>query len=126
MMSTPPNILIVDDNESNTALLEHLLRISGYEVRVAPDAESALAAIDDLQPDLLITDVQLPGMSGLSLAQELRRRPTLTDLRILAVSAFAMPADRAQALEAGCNEYMTKPIDTRGFAGVVANLLERR
>lgn len=122
-MSAAPSVVVVDDNASNLALLDHLLKINGYDVRLASVAEVALQMISERPPELLITDVQLPGMSGLDLARRLKAQQATAHIRILAVTAYAMAADRARALEAGCDAYVAKPIDTRQFPGVVAALL---
>jgi CheY-like chemotaxis protein len=124
-MNASQSILIVDDNASNVALLEHLLKLEGYDIRVAFDAEAALQSISERPPTLVVTDIQLPGMSGLDLARRLKSKAGTSVIRILAVTAFAMAADEARALEAGCDGYVAKPIDTRHFSGVVASLLNR-
>ena len=125
-MNASRSILIVDDNASNAALLEHLLKLDGYDIRVACDAEQALQRISERLPALVVTDIQLPGMSGLDLARHLKSRAGTAGIRILAVTAFAMAADEARALEAGCDGYVSKPIDTRHFPEVVATLMEPR
>jgi CheY-like chemotaxis protein len=124
-MNAPCSVLVVDDNASNVALLEHLLKFAGYEVRVAGDAEEALQSISERVPKLVVTDVQLPGMSGLDLARRLKSHADTAGIRILAVTAFAMPADQTRARDAGCDGYVAKPIDTRRFSEVVAALLEQ-
>jgi CheY-like chemotaxis protein len=125
-MNASRSILIVDDNASNAALLEHLLKLDGYDTRVACDAEEALRSISERLPALVVTDIQLPGMSGLDLARYLKSQEGTAGILILAVTGFAMAADEAGALEAGCDGYVAKPIDTRHFPGVVASLMESR
>lgn len=124
-MNASPSILVIDDNASNVALLEHLLKHEGYDVRVAYDAETALQSIAQQAPALVVTDIQLPGMSGLDLARHLKSQADTASIPILAVTAFAMAADEARVREAGCDGYVAKPIDTRRFSTVVARLLDR-
>jgi len=118
-------ILIVDDNIDNLELAEILLHSEGYDVRVAQDASEAMETLRYLRPDLILMDVQLPGMDGLELTRRLRRIPILDGVIIVALSAYAMTSDKANALEAGCDGYMTKPIDTRTFPSTVRAFLDR-
>jgi two-component system cell cycle response regulator len=113
------NILIVDDNRDNLKLTEILLKCAGYLVRTAEDAEQALALLEDYRPDLILMDIQLPGMDGLELTRRLRQMPRLAGTPIVALTAYAMAGDEANARNAGCTGYITKPIDTRTFAGLV-------
>ncbi len=124
-MTTPCTVLIVDDAPANVALLEHLLRVNGYEVRSAADAEDALSSIAQSKPRLILTDIQLPGVSGLELARRLKSNASTADIRIIAVSAFAMATDERRALEAGCDGFIAKPIDTRKFPSLVAAIVDR-
>ncbi len=118
-------ILVVDDHPLNLALLEHLLTLHGYRVRTAGDAVSTLASIEELRPDLILMDLQLPGMDGLELTRRLKQRPELDDVRIVAVTSYAMSGDEERALAAGCDGYMSKPIDTAALPGLVARHLRR-
>lgn len=106
-------ILIVDDNPSNTKLLLFLLQSKGYDVRAAANAEEALASIADRPPRLILMDIQLPGMDGLTLTRQLKADPATKDISIVAATAYAMKGDEERALAAGCDGYVTKPIDTR-------------
>jgi two-component system, cell cycle response regulator DivK len=116
-------ILIVDDNPANLRLLSFLLGSAGYPIRTATSAEEALAALHAEVPSLLLLDVRLPGMDGLSLTRQLRADPATRDLVIIAVTAHAMRGDREAALAAGCNDFVTKPIDTRALRELVARYL---
>jgi CheY-like chemotaxis protein len=118
-------ILVVDDNGANLRLLAFLLEKRRYEVRTAEDAPAALELIAAWQPRLVLLDLQLPGMGGLELAGKLRADPATRDLIIVAVTAFAMKGDHERALQAGCDAYVTKPIDTRGLPLLVEDLLSR-
>jgi CheY-like chemotaxis protein len=122
-MTAARTILIVDDNEANVALLEYLLKSCGYEVRSSVDAEAALVSIARHRPGLVLTDIQLPGASGLELTRRLKSDPATAGIRIVAISAFAMAADEQRALAAGCDGYVAKPIDTRTFPALVAEII---
>lgn len=111
----PPTdgILIVDDNPSNARLLSYVLRKAGYSVTTATDATEALVAIAGCRPRLIFMDIQLPGISGLDLTRQLKANPITSGIPIIAATAYAMTGDAERAREAGCNDYVTKPIDTR-------------
>jgi len=106
-------ILIVDDNPSNTKLLAFLLTSRGYEVRTAANADEALATLAAWLPRLILMDIQLPGIDGLTLTRQLKADPATSHIPIIAATAYAMKGDEERALAAGCNGYITKPIDTR-------------
>ena len=116
-------ILIVDDNAVNLKLTRITLAVAGYDVRTAIDAEQAMALLRTVVPRLILMDVQLPGMDGLTLTRRLKGDPATRDAVVLAVTAYAMKTDEARALEAGCDGYLTKPIDTRTLASTVARYL---
>ena len=109
----PTPILIVDDNPSNTKLLAFLLTSKGYEIRTAASADEAIAVIAQWRPRLILMDIQLPGMDGLTLTRQLKADPATRDIAIIAATAYAMKGDEERAMAAGCNGYLTKPIDTR-------------
>jgi two-component system cell cycle response regulator len=117
-------ILIVDDNPGNTKLVSFLLRAKGYDVQSAVDATAALSVIPAFQPELILMDIQLPGMDGLELTRRLKADSTTRAIAIVAVTAFAMKGDEERALDAGCDGYITKPIDTRTLPSLIATLLE--
>jgi len=119
-------ILIVDDNPTNLKLVRVLLSAEGYEVRTAMDAEEALAVIREFQPRLILMDIQLPGMDGLTLTRKLKADPETRDTIVVAVTAYAMKGDEARALAAGCDGYIAKPIDTRTLPKTLARFLERK
>jgi CheY-like chemotaxis protein len=117
-------ILVVDDNPTNMKLLSFVLSTQGYDVRTAADASEALEVLGSFEPRLLLLDLQLPGMDGLELARHLRADARFGRLLIVAVTASAMKGDEERALEAGCDGYITKPIDTRTLPKLVAGYLE--
>jgi CheY-like chemotaxis protein len=122
-MSGEP-ILIVDDNAINLKLLRLTLKVAGYEVQTAVDAEQAMAVLTTFRPRLVLMDLQLPGMDGLDLTRRLKADPAMAGSVIVAVTAYAMKGDEQRALAAGCDGYVTKPIDTRTLADTVARYLE--
>jgi CheY-like chemotaxis protein len=117
-------ILIVDDNPTNLKLVAYLVRANGYEVETAGDAEQAVAAIRANRPALILMDLQLPGVDGLELTRRLKADPDTKDIKIVAVTAYAMKGDQEKAIAAGCDAYVTKPIDTRGLPALIASQLE--
>lgn len=122
-MSAP--ILIVDDHPGNLKLLSYILTQQGYDIRTATDADEALRVLASFQPRLILMDLQLPGMDGLQLTARLRKDPAFSATIIVAVTASAMKGDEERAVSAGCDGYITKPIDTRALPRTVATFLER-
>jgi two-component system, cell cycle response regulator DivK len=116
-------ILVVDDNETNLKLLRWLLEKKGYEVHTAVDARSARVSIRALRPKLVLMDIQLPDTDGLTLTRELKADPDLRDIPIVAVTSYAMKGDEQKSLDAGCEGYVTKPIDTRQFPAEIEKYL---
>jgi CheY-like chemotaxis protein len=116
-------ILVVDDNPTNLKLVSELLAFEGYEVLRAMDAEEAQVVLTSALPDLILMDIALPGMDGLTLTRHLKVDERTRHISIVALTAFAMKGDKQKALDAGCDGYITKPIDTRAFPGEVAGIL---
>jgi len=119
-------ILIVDDNAINLKLVAYLMKANGYTVETALDAESAIESIRANHPDVILMDIQLPGIDGLELTRRLKADPRTRDIVIVAVTAYAMKGDQAKALAAGCDDYITKPIDTRTLPETIAKHLAKR
>jgi CheY-like chemotaxis protein len=117
------SILIVDDNAINLKLLRLTLKVEGYDVQTAVDAEQAMSVLAVFRPRLVLMDLQLPGMDGLDLTRRLKADPATREAIIVAVTAYAMKGDEQRALDAGCDGYVTKPIDTRTLADTVARFL---
>ena len=117
-------LLMVDDNPGNLKLLSFILGKHGYEMRLALDAEQALSILKEFRPQLILMDIQLPGMDGLELTRRLKADPDYRDIVIVAVTASAMKGDEEVAIAAGCDGYITKPIDTRTIPGVVERYLD--
>jgi two-component system, cell cycle response regulator DivK len=104
-------VLVVDDNPTNLKLLRVLLTGEGYDVRTAYDAEQAISLLASFHPILILMDLQLPGMDGLELTRRLKADPATRDVVIVAVTSYAMKGDDHKAFAAGCDDYVTKPID---------------
>jgi two-component system cell cycle response regulator DivK len=118
-------VLIVDDNAANLKLLNIVMSDEGYDVRTAVDAEEALCVLEDFEPRLILMDVQLPGMDGLELTRRLKASGRARDIVILALTAYAMKGDEARMLDAGCDGYMSKPIDVEALPIVAAAHIAR-
>jgi CheY-like chemotaxis protein len=113
-------ILVVEDNLLNLELVTDLLEVAGFIVCPARTGEEGLHAAREQPPDLILMDLSLPGLDGLAATRSLRADPATRHLTIIALTAHAMNGDEALALRAGCDGYLTKPIDTRTFAAKVA------
>jgi two-component system cell cycle response regulator DivK len=119
-----PRILVVEDNEDNRALVVKVLRRHGYELVEAASAEEGLTLAEGDPPDLVLMDLNLTGMSGLDATRRLKRTEGLGHVPVIALTADAMVGDREKALEAGCDGYLSKPIDVRKLPDQVAGYLK--
>lgn len=117
-------ILLIEDQPLNLKLMRVLLNVNGYEVIEAVDAEAGLSVARCEQPDLIIMDIQLPGIDGLTATRMIREDPLMKHIQVIAVTSMAMSGDREKALAAGCAGYMTKPIDTRTFSREISRFLQ--
>ena len=129
-------ILVVDDNVVQLKLLSALLERAGHPVRVAPDANEALAILRSFRPRLILMDIQLPGIDvvlldimlpgidGLTLTRMLKSNPSLRDIVIVGVTAYGMQEDEDRVRAAGCDGYLSKPIETRALPDVIASYLQ--
>ena len=118
-------VLIVDDTPVNLKLVRVLLSRQGFEVRTANTAEEALEVAQSFRPQLVLADIQLPGMDGLEMTRRLKAAPETQHTIVLALTAFAMKGDEQKAFEAGCDGYITKPIDTRTFPDLIRKYLAK-
>jgi CheY-like chemotaxis protein len=118
-------ILLIEDNEQNRILMRQVLTRHGYEMLEAKDGLTGLAMARAHMPALILLDVQMPVMNGFMVIRELRNDPELLKIKVIAVTSFAMKGDREKALQAGFDEYVTKPIDTRTFPQLVKQVLSR-
>jgi two-component system cell cycle response regulator DivK len=119
-------ILIVEDSPPNMRLIEMTLRPKGYELLKATDGEEALDMAIREKPDLILMDIYLPKVSGLEATKRLRQMPALNHIPIIAVTAHAMKGDEEKIIEAGCDAYLPKPINTHQLPRVVAEMLRQR
>jgi two-component system cell cycle response regulator DivK len=116
-------ILVVEDNERNLKLLRDVLEYAGYDVRVARTGEDGVTLAVKEPPDLVLMDLQLPGIDGTEALRQLRASPRTADIPVVAVTAQAMKQDRERALEVGFNGYVEKPISVRAFPEQVRQFL---
>lgn len=121
----PEKILVVEDNEQNRILMRQILTYHGYDVLEATDGLTGLEMARAHTPALILLDIQMPVMNGFMVIRELRNNPELRKIKAIAVTSFAMKGDREKALQAGFDEYVTKPIDTRKFPELVKQVLSR-
>jgi CheY-like chemotaxis protein len=121
---TRRRVLVVDDHPINLKLACDVMEHEGYLVDRAESAEAALACIDRIRPDLILMDLGMPGMDGFALTRRLRADEATRSIPVVALTAFAMKRDEEKALEAGCDAYISKPIDTRTLPARIAALLE--
>lgn len=116
-------ILVVEDNPTNMKLASLLLRNAGHSVLCAIDAESGLALARDERPDLILMDIQLPGMDGLAATAVLKQDPVTAAIPVIAVTAMAMTSDREKTRAAGCDGYISKPLRYRELYACIDTLL---
>ncbi|MGH6628315.1 MAG: response regulator, partial [Burkholderiales bacterium] len=122
-MRTPPRILVVDDNPANVDILRARLEAQGYEVKTAADGEEGLAAVNQHQPDLILLDVMMPKLDGVEVCRRLRADASLPYIPIILVTAKSDSKDVVVALEAGGDEYLTKPVDHAALGARVKSML---
>ena len=121
-----PLVLIVEDIEDNLVLIKNLLELDDFTVAEARDGREALTQAQAHHPDLILLDMSLPEVDGWTVARTLRRMPELASTLIVALTAHAMLGDREKALEAGCDDFLTKPIDVPNFLPTIHKILERK
>lgn len=119
-------ILLVEDNPMNRRVAEFLLKAHGYIVYEAKDGQEACELATAHSPDLILMDLQLPGLDGFATTRSIKQNETTKNIPIVALTAYAMSGDAERALEAGCDGYITKPIDPDEFPKTVASYLDRR
>jgi two-component system cell cycle response regulator DivK len=117
-------ILIIEDNQQNLYLATFILQKHGHEIIQARNGEQGIALAVQTLPDLVLLDIQLPGMDGYRVAEELRKDPAIASIPIIAVTSYAMAGDRERILEAGCTDYIEKPINPDTFHAEIAQHLK--
>lgn len=120
-----PRVMVVDDNAMNNELVSFILGAADFDVDVAVDAAQAQARLPEFRPELILMDIQMPGMSGLELTQLLKSNPSTRHIVVVAFTAYAMKGDEAKLREAGCDGYISKPINVATFARSVRTYLGR-
>jgi CheY-like chemotaxis protein len=118
-------ILVVDDTPVNLKLTRILLEHEGYQVRTAASGEEALEVLEGFRPRLVLADIQLPGIDGLEMTRRIKAEPRNADMLVVALTAYAMKGDEEKARAAGCDGYITKPIDTRVLGARLRAYLDR-
>ena len=118
-------LLIVEDNEMNCDMLSRRLKKKGFEIDIAIDGQEGIDKAQELLPDLILMDMSLPIKDGWTATKELRSIASTSDIKIIALTAHAMSGDKEQAMEAGCNDYDTKPVDMKRLLEKINNLLEQ-
>lgn len=116
-------VLIVEDNDVNRELLREFVEELGHEVNEAHDGKTALAQISEDPPDLVLLDIQMPEMDGYEVIRQLRQEARFQDLKVVALTAYAMIGDKEKALQAGFTAYLTKPIDGKKAELTIRELL---
>lgn len=117
------SVLIVDDNAINLELAREVLLLAGFQVQTAMDAEEALESIALTRPRLILMDLQMPGVDGLSLTRRLKADPATRDIAIVALTAYAMKGDAEKVRDAGCDGYISKPVDIHTLPKIVEGYL---
>ena len=118
-------ILIVEDNEMNRDMLSRRLERKGFDINVAVDGQQGIDMATELSPDIVLMDMSLPIKDGWTATRELRANPATATLKIIALTAHAMDGDKQKTLDAGCDDYDTKPIDLKRLLGKIQTLIER-
>jgi len=121
-----PKLLLVEDNEMNRDMLSRRLTKRGFEVVIAVDGQEGLDMVAPHKPDLILLDMSLPKINGWEVAGQLKADAATADIPIIALTAHAMAEDRQKALEAGCDEYDTKPVEFKRLLGKIDAMLEGR
>ncbi len=119
------SILIIDDNQMNRELASDLLELHGFQILQAGDARTGIELARTKNPDLILMDIQLPGVDGIEATRMLREDRITKDIPVVALTAHAMKGDEEKVLKAGCIGYISKPIKTREFPGIVGGFLKK-
>ena len=126
MTAPEPTILLVEDNEMNRDMLVRRLQRAGHQVATAGDGEAALIAMREQQPAVVLMDMNLPVKDGWTACREAQQDASIAEIPIIALTAHAMQEDKHRALEAGCSDYATKPVDFPDLLKKIAAQLDAR
>ncbi len=124
-MADQKTILYVEDNPDNRLLVRRILSVHGYRLLEAEHASKAMEILQHEIPDLILMDINMPGMDGYTLTAKLRRIPSLATIPVIALTANVMKGDRERTLEAGCDGYIQKPVDVDAFPDQIAKYIKR-
>ncbi|NKQ35580.1 MAG: response regulator [Chloroflexi bacterium] len=116
-------VLCVEDNSVNMLLVSRIVEAAGHELIMAEDAQTAESILDDMTPDIILLDINLPGKNGLELAREFKADDNLADVPLIATTAQVLVGDRERCLEAGCDDYLPKPLDIRRLREILRQYL---
>jgi CheY-like chemotaxis protein len=121
-----PLVLLAEDNEANISTVSSYLKAKGYRILLAKHGQEAITMARQHHPDLILMDIQMPGMDGLEATKQIRQDSELADTPIVALTALAMPGDRERCLAAGANDYISKPVKLKQLVTVMQQLLMNR
>jgi len=119
------NVMVVEDNEKNRKLVRVVLKAKGYNIIEAATGEEALNLLKNQKPDIILMDIQLPGIDGLTLIKQIKASVITKDIPIIAVTAYAMKGDEQKILDTGCNAYVSKPINTQELPLIVEKYIKK-
>ena len=119
------NVMVVEDNEKNRKLMRVVLKAKGYNIIEAATGEEALNLLKNQKPDIILMDIQLPGIDGLTLIKQIKASVVTKDIPIIAVTAYAMKGDEQKILDTGCDAYVSKPINTQELPLIVEKYIKK-
>src|SRR3989304_65820 len=119
------NVMVVEDNEKNRKLMRVVLKAKGYNIIEASTGEEALNLLKNQKPDIILMDIQLPGIDGITLIKQVKGDITTKDIPIIGVYGYAMKGDAQKILETGCDAYVSKPINTQELPLIVEKYIKK-
>ena len=122
---TDNNVMVVEDNEKNRKLMRVVLKAKGYNVIEATTGEEALNLLKNQKPNIILMDIQLPGIDGLTLIKQIKADSVTKEIPIIAVTAYAMKGDEQKILDTGCEAYMSKPINTQELPIIIEKYIKK-
>jgi two-component system cell cycle response regulator DivK len=123
MADNRKKVLCVEDNSVNMLLVSRIVEAEGHELIMAEDAQTAESILDGMTPDIILLDINLPGKNGLELAREFKADDNLAEVPLIATTAQVLVGDRERCLEAGCDDYLPKPLDIRRLREILRQYL---
>ena len=123
MTDSRKKVLCVEDNSVNMLLVSRIVEAEGHELIMAEDAQTAESILDGMTPDIILLDINLPGKNGLELAREFKADENLADVPLIATTAQVLVGDRERCLDAGCDDYLPKPLDIRRLREILRQYL---